>query len=91
MAQKKLQRKESDICSPSAAGKVTLIAILFVKAGALVRTQDKAKLAGMKQSVGETCLTTFDCNEKIIIRQSILLYSVELLEKSPGPKQAKEL
>ena len=53
--------------------------------------QVKAKLANMKHSVGEMCLMTFDFNEKIIIRQSILLYSIDLLEELPGPKQAKEL
>src|SRR5258708_4660242 len=53
--------------------------------------QVKAKLAIMKQSVGAMCLTTFDYNEKIIIRQSILLYSIDLLEATPGPKQTKEL
>ena len=53
--------------------------------------QVKAKLANMKQSVGEMCLTTFDYNEKIIIRQSLLLYSIELLDKPSGPRQTKEL
>lgn len=51
----------------------------------------KAKLANMKQLVGEMCLTTFDYNEKVIIRQSLLLYSLELLEKPSGPRQRKEL
>lgn len=53
--------------------------------------QVKAKLANMKQSVGEMCLTTFDYNEKIIIRQSLLMYSIDLLEELPGLRQAKEL
>ena len=53
--------------------------------------QIKAKLIRMKQSVGEICLTTFDYNEKIIIRQSLLMYSIDLLEKLPGPRQTKEL
>jgi hypothetical protein len=52
--------------------------------------QVKTKLANMKQSVGEMCLTSFDFNEKIVIRQSVLLYSLDLLEL-PGPKPAKEL
>ena len=51
----------------------------------------KAKLVSMKQSVGEICLTTFDYNEKIVIRHALLLYSIDLLEASPGAQQAWEL
>ena len=51
----------------------------------------KHKLEQMKQSVGLLCLTTFDYNEKIIIRQAILLYSIDLLEASPEAQQAWEL
>jgi hypothetical protein len=51
----------------------------------------KRKLELMKESVGRACLTGFDYNEKIIIRQSMLLYALELLEKPPTPEQAREL
>lgn len=51
----------------------------------------KAKLVSMKQSVGEICLTTFDYNEKIVVRHALLLYSIDLLEASPGAQQAWEL
>lgn len=51
----------------------------------------KHKLEQMKQSVGLLCLTTFDYNEKIIIRQAILLYSIDLLEASPGAQREWEM
>ncbi len=51
----------------------------------------KRKLELMKESVGAACLTGFDYNEKIIIRQSMLLYTIELLEKPPTPERATEL
>ncbi len=51
----------------------------------------KRKLELMKESVGVACLTGFDYNEKIIIRQSMLLYAIELLEKPPTPERATEL
>lgn len=51
----------------------------------------KRKLELMKESVGAACLTGFDYNEKIIIRQSMLLYAIELLEKPPTPERATEL
>lgn len=51
----------------------------------------KAKLEEMQRSVGLVCLVPFDYNEKILIRQAILLYSIELLDEPPGVKQKKEL
>lgn len=51
----------------------------------------KGKLEAMKQSVGALCLILFDYNEKVIIRQAILLYTIELLDKPPSVKQTKEL
>lgn len=49
------------------------------------------KLTLMQASVEHISLTTFDYNEKILIRQSMLMYTVELLGMPPGPKQAKAL
>jgi hypothetical protein len=51
----------------------------------------KRKLELMKESVGAVCLMTFDCNEKIVIRQSMLLYTIELLNKPPGPQRDREM
>jgi hypothetical protein len=51
----------------------------------------KQKLELMKESVGAVCLMTFDFNEKIVIRQSMLLYTIELLNKPPGPQRDREL
>ncbi|HLI69483.1 MAG TPA: hypothetical protein VKV19_06965 [Ktedonobacteraceae bacterium] len=51
----------------------------------------KQKLQAMKNSVGVSYLTGFDSNEKIVIRQSMLLYTIELLDKPPGPQRDKEL
>jgi hypothetical protein len=51
----------------------------------------KRKLELMKESVGPACLMTFDFNEKIIIRQSMLLYTIELLDKPPSPQRDREM
>ncbi|HET8843006.1 MAG TPA: hypothetical protein VFN35_16200 [Ktedonobacteraceae bacterium] len=51
----------------------------------------KAKLANMKQSVGETLLTTFDYNEKVVITQALRMYSLDLLSMPPGTKRDREL
>lgn len=51
----------------------------------------KRKLDLMKEPGDRACLTGFDYNEKIIIRQSMLLYAIELLEKPPTPERATEL
>jgi hypothetical protein len=51
----------------------------------------KDKLTAMKQSVGLTCITTFDYNEKIVLTKAIQLYTVNLLLLPPHPRQAWEL
>jgi hypothetical protein len=52
---------------------------------------DRQKLEAMRHSVGAVCLTGFDYNEKVIIRQALLADSIELLATSPTPKKATEL
>ncbi len=51
----------------------------------------KQKLRRMQEAAGTMGLTGFDYNEKIIIRQSMLLYAIELLDKPPGPQRDREL
>lgn len=51
----------------------------------------KQKLEAMRDAVGVACLTSFDYNEKIIIQQSMLLYTIELLDKPPGPQRDREM
>jgi hypothetical protein len=53
--------------------------------------QVKQKLQIMKDSIGDACLTGFDFNEKIVLRQCMLAYTVELLAQPPSQKRAKEL
>jgi hypothetical protein len=51
----------------------------------------KRKLEAMRDAVGAACLTSFDYNEKIVIRQSMLLHTIELLDKPPGPQRDREM
>lgn len=51
----------------------------------------RQKLEAMIHSVGAMCLTGFDYNEKIVIRQAMLAYSIELLATPPTPRRATEL
>jgi hypothetical protein len=51
----------------------------------------KRKLETMQDSAGTACLTGFDYNEKLIIRQALLMYSLDLLGGSHGLQQTEEL
>lgn len=53
--------------------------------------QVKQKLQIMRDSIGHACLTGFDFNEKIVLRQCMLAYTVELLAQPPSQKRAKKL
>ncbi len=49
------------------------------------------KLRMLLEHVNDTCFVGFDYNEKIVIRQSLLLYTIELVAKPPTSQQEKEL
>jgi hypothetical protein len=51
----------------------------------------KLKLQAMIHSVGAVCLTGFDYNEKIIIRQAMLLYITKLLDDPPSQHRDRQL
>ena len=51
----------------------------------------KHKLQMMQEEDGRPYLTTFDYNEKIILRQAILLYMLELREKPDSPQRKRAL
>ncbi len=51
----------------------------------------KQKLWLMQQSVGNLRLVIFDYNEKILIRQSMLRYTIEWLATPDGPNREREL